>query len=72
MDLGFPIGLEENIGDFVSSIDVPFQEGDMMVLYSDGITEAESEIRRVVRNGSLDRIRPFGIIRSPPPRSLLQ
>jgi sigma-B regulation protein RsbU (phosphoserine phosphatase) len=43
IDLGFPIGLEEDIGDFVSSIDVPFQEGDMMVLYSDGVTEAESE-----------------------------
>ncbi len=43
MDLGFPIGLEEDIGDFLSSIDVPFQEGDMMVLYSDGVTEAESE-----------------------------
>jgi len=43
IDLGFPIGLEEDIGDFVSSIDVPFQKGDMMVLYSDGVTEAESE-----------------------------
>ncbi|MEY3309469.1 MAG: hypothetical protein RLZZ413_3507, partial [Pseudomonadota bacterium] len=43
IDLGFPIGLEENIGDFLSSIDVPFHEGDMMVLYSDGVTEAESE-----------------------------
>ena len=35
--------LEEDIGDFVSSIDVPFLQGDMMVLYSDGVTEAESE-----------------------------
>jgi sigma-B regulation protein RsbU (phosphoserine phosphatase) len=43
MDLGFPIGLEEDIGGFLSSIDVPFQKGDMMVLYSDGVTEAESE-----------------------------
>ena len=43
MDLGFPIGLEENIGDFVSSTTLPFSSGDMIILYSDGITEAESE-----------------------------
>lgn len=43
IDLGFPIGLEENIGDFVSSTTLPFTEGDMIVLYTDGITEAESE-----------------------------
>jgi sigma-B regulation protein RsbU (phosphoserine phosphatase) len=43
IDLGFPIGLEEDIGDFLASIDVPFLQGDMMVLYSDGVTEAESE-----------------------------
>jgi len=43
IDLGFPIGLEENIHDFLSSITVPFQRGDTMVLFTDGITEAESE-----------------------------
>jgi len=43
MDLGFPIGLEENIGDFVSSTTLPFSSGDMIILYTDGITEAESE-----------------------------
>lgn len=43
IDLGFPIGLEEDIKDFLASIDVPFVQGDMMVLYSDGVTEAESE-----------------------------
>jgi phosphoserine phosphatase RsbU/P len=43
MDLGFPIGLEENIGDYVSSITVEFGAGDMLVLFTDGITEAESE-----------------------------
>jgi phosphoserine phosphatase RsbU/P len=43
MDLGFPIGLEENIGDFVSSITVEFGVGDMLILFTDGITEAESE-----------------------------
>lgn len=43
IDLGFPIGLESNIHDFLSSIAVPFSEGDMLLLYTDGITEAESE-----------------------------
>jgi phosphoserine phosphatase RsbU/P len=43
MDLGFPIGLEENIGDYVSSITINFGAGDMLVLFTDGITEAESE-----------------------------
>ena len=43
MDLGFPIGLEENIGDFVSMTSFPFQQGDMIVLFTDGITEAEGE-----------------------------
>jgi len=43
IDLGFPIGLEEDITAFLSSIQVPFEPGDMMVLYSDGVTEAESE-----------------------------
>lgn len=43
MDLGFPIGLEENILDFLSSTTIPFTAGDMIVLYTDGITEAESE-----------------------------
>jgi sigma-B regulation protein RsbU (phosphoserine phosphatase) len=43
MDLGFPIGLEEHIGDFVSSSTLAFDEGDMIVLFTDGITEAENE-----------------------------
>ena len=43
MDLGFPIGLEHDIGDFVSSATLPFGPGDMILLYTDGITEAESE-----------------------------
>ncbi len=43
IDLGFPIGLEENIREFVSSATLPFTAGDMIVLYTDGITEAENE-----------------------------
>jgi sigma-B regulation protein RsbU (phosphoserine phosphatase) len=43
IDLGFPIGLEENIHGLLSSVTVPFLSGDMLILYTDGITEAESE-----------------------------
>lgn len=43
IDLGFPIGLEENIHGLLSSVSMPFHSGDMLILYTDGITEAESE-----------------------------
>ncbi|MBE9129656.1 MULTISPECIES: SpoIIE family protein phosphatase [unclassified Coleofasciculus] len=41
LDLGFPIGLEADITDFVAYTDVPLYRGDVVVLYTDGITEAE-------------------------------
>ena len=40
MDLGFPIGLEDDIADFVASTSVELNLGDVVVLYTDGITEA--------------------------------
>jgi len=43
MDLGFPVGLQSDIGPFINTIDLPFDNGDIIVLYTDGITEAESE-----------------------------
>jgi serine phosphatase RsbU (regulator of sigma subunit) len=43
MDLGFPIGLEENISDFIASTRIPLAQGDGVVLYTDGITEAEND-----------------------------
>jgi sigma-B regulation protein RsbU (phosphoserine phosphatase) len=42
IDLGFPVGLEENIAAFVAERDIPLAKGDIVVLYSDGITEAEN------------------------------
>jgi len=42
LDLGFPIGLDENIAEFVHQIKVPLNPGDVVVLYTDGITEAEN------------------------------
>jgi len=40
MDLGFPIGLELDIADFISQTQVQLHPGDGVVLYTDGITEA--------------------------------
>jgi CHASE2 domain-containing sensor protein/serine phosphatase RsbU (regulator of sigma subunit) len=41
VDLGFPIGLVEEISEFVAQEAVQLQSGDVVVLYTDGITEAE-------------------------------
>ncbi len=38
--LGFPLGLEEEIADFVAQQQVQLNSGDIVVLYTDGITEA--------------------------------
>lgn len=40
MDLGFPIGLVEEIGDFITQTEVQLNPGDVVVLYTDGISEA--------------------------------
>lgn len=42
MNLGFPIGLEQNITDFIAETHLFLQAGDGIVLYTDGITEAEN------------------------------
>ncbi|NEP13338.1 MAG: CHASE2 domain-containing protein [Symploca sp. SIO2C1] len=41
IDLGFPIGLDEEIADFIAQEKVKLNPGDLVVLYTDGITEAE-------------------------------
>jgi PAS domain S-box-containing protein len=40
LDLGFPLGLEEDISGFIGEATVPLCSGDVMVAYTDGITEA--------------------------------
>jgi len=42
MDLGFPIGLEPNIESFVGQRELTLQLNESMILYTDGITEAEN------------------------------
>jgi sigma-B regulation protein RsbU (phosphoserine phosphatase) len=39
-DLGFPVGLEPDIGAFVSTLELDFKGGDALILFTDGITEA--------------------------------
>jgi len=45
--LGFPIGLVENVADFVNDLTLSLYRGDVVVLYTDGITEAASEDGRL-------------------------
>jgi PAS domain S-box-containing protein len=40
LELGFPLGLEEDISEFIGESRVPLRSGDVMVVYTDGITEA--------------------------------
>jgi serine phosphatase RsbU (regulator of sigma subunit) len=40
IDLGFPIGLVEEIGEFIASEEMQLNPGDVVVLYTDGIPEA--------------------------------
>ncbi|MGL5943565.1 MAG: SpoIIE family protein phosphatase [Waterburya sp.] len=44
IDLGFPIGLEETIQDFIFQVQVDLHSGDIVILYTDGITEAENNL----------------------------
>ena len=41
MDLGFPIALDDDIAEFISHISLELQLGDGIVLYTDGIPEAQ-------------------------------
>lgn len=47
IDLGFPIGLEEEIFVFLDQKHIHLHAGDVVVLYTDGITEAENEDRKL-------------------------
>lgn len=42
IDLGFPIGLEEDISDWIGHVVVDLDPGDGVVLYTDGIPEARN------------------------------
>jgi sigma-B regulation protein RsbU (phosphoserine phosphatase) len=42
IDLGLPIGLEADIAPFVNSVRIPFEKDDLILLHTDGVTEAEN------------------------------
>ncbi|WP_036479622.1 SpoIIE family protein phosphatase [Myxosarcina sp. GI1] len=44
IDLGFPIGLEVTIEEFVFQVEIELEPEDVVVLYTDGITEAENDL----------------------------
>lgn len=41
-NLGFSVGLLDDIGEFIDQIEVQLETGDVVVFYTDGITEAEN------------------------------
>jgi len=47
IDLGFPIGLHHNIAEFIGEREMRLHPGDGVVLYTDGITEAENQSRKL-------------------------
>jgi serine phosphatase RsbU (regulator of sigma subunit) len=46
-DLGFSVGIEEDIADFVSHKEISLQPGEGIVLYTDGITEAQNPDKKM-------------------------
>jgi len=44
LNLGFPLGLEEDISNLIGESKVPLGSGDVMVVYTDGITEAINSV----------------------------
>jgi len=39
--LGLPVGMDEDITDFLSNTEIELESGDVVVLFTDGVTEAE-------------------------------
>ncbi|MDM8565441.1 PAS domain S-box protein [Candidatus Halobeggiatoa sp. HSG11] len=42
IDLGFPIGLEADVSEWITQTSISLKVGDVVALYTDGITEAEN------------------------------
>ena len=40
LDLGFPLGIEADVSHFTAEVEVHLHPGDLVVLYTDGVTEA--------------------------------
>lgn len=46
IDLGLPIALTNSIAEFVGELEISLNPGDVVVLYTDGITEAENNLKK--------------------------
>jgi sigma-B regulation protein RsbU (phosphoserine phosphatase) len=40
-EFGIPVGMDEDITEFLSNTEIPLEHGDVAVLFTDGVTEAE-------------------------------
>jgi sigma-B regulation protein RsbU (phosphoserine phosphatase) len=56
VDLGFPVGLDEEIAKFVSQVNIHLESGDGIVLYTDGVIEAENAAGELYGLNRLTRI----------------
>ncbi len=69
IDLGFPIGLEPNIQEFMGQHQTQLEDNDVVILFTDGITEAENAmgafygIDRLCQQVSRYRHDPAAVIR---------
>ncbi len=55
-ELGFTVGLIEDISPFVGTKEIELQVGDIVALYTDGVTEAENERREMYGLPRLHRL----------------
>jgi serine phosphatase RsbU (regulator of sigma subunit) len=56
IDLGFPIGLEQEITPFINQYKIDLKVNDMVILYTDGVTEAENQHKHLYGLERLCRI----------------
>ena len=56
MSLGFPVGLEPDISSFIAYTDLQLNQDDVVVLYTDGITEAQNLERKQYGLGRLCQV----------------
>ncbi|MBD2579266.1 SpoIIE family protein phosphatase [Oscillatoria sp. FACHB-1406] len=69
LDLGFPLGLEEEIADFIATAQVQLHSQDLVVIYTDGIIEAfdannkQYGLERLIETVKLHDSKPVDAIR---------
>lgn len=56
LDLGLPLGLDEDIDEFTNRRELTLNEGDLLLLYTDGVTEAENPEREAFGTDRLEQL----------------